>query len=220
MPLDRYDVFPHIESCLNTTLREWLYFHNVMHRHYTSYLGHKVLKPPFDWVVLGDIIHDTRPNAVVEIGTYEGGTALWIAHLLDAMDSDAPVVGVDLSDKAASVITHPRITWVVGDALDPAVIERVEAACGGRQGLVIEDSDHKYHITKALLAAYERFVAVGNYLLVEDTIVEFLNLPPTPGPLRAVQEFVAERGDRFVIDRSREKYVLTYNPMGYLLRTA
>ncbi len=220
MSFDRFNMFPNIENCLGTTLREWLYFHNVMHRHYTSYLGHKVLKPPFDWIVLGDILFDTRPEVVIEIGTFEGGTALWMAHQLDAMKSDALVIGIDIIDKAATSVDHPRIRWVVGDCLDPAVIAKVGELCQGRRGLVIEDSDHKYHITKAILNAYEPFVAVGNYFLVEDTIVEFLNLPPMPGPLRAVQEFVAERGGTFVIDRSREKYVLTYNPMGYLLRKA
>jgi cephalosporin hydroxylase len=220
MSLDRLNVFPNIENSLNTTLREWLYFHNVMHRHYTTYLGHKVLKPPFDWIVLGDILFDTRPGVVIEIGSFEGGTALWIAHYLDAMQSDTPVIGIDLHDRAARTIKHPRITWVVGDCLDGQVITRVEELCGRRRGFVIEDSDHKYHITKAILNAYERFVAVGSYFLVEDTIVEFLNLPPTPGPLRAVQEFVQEQGGTFVVDRSREKYILTYNPMGYLLRMA
>ena len=71
------------------TLREWMIWHNVMHRHYTRYLGRKVIKPPFDWIVLGDIIQDTRPDVIIEIGSYEGGTALWMAHLLDAMGSTA-----------------------------------------------------------------------------------------------------------------------------------
>src|SRR5919108_2843464 len=218
MGLDRYNVFPNIENCLNTTLREWLYFHNVMHRHYTTYLGHKVLKPPFDWIVLGDILHDTKPAVVIEIGTFEGGTALWMAHQLELMGSSARVIGVDITDRAKRRISHPRIDWIVGDCLDPAVIAAVRERCDGQQGLVIEDSDHKYHITRGILAAYAPFVAVGSYFIVEDTIVEFLNLPPMPGPLRAVHEFVEANVGRFVIDRSREKYVLTYNPMGYLLR--
>src|SRR5262245_21725310 len=98
MSLDRMNAFPNIQNCLNTTLKEWMYFHNVMHRHYTSYLGRMLLKPPFDWIVLGDIIQDTRPEVIIEIGTYEGGTALWIANLLDAMKSEARVIGVDITD--------------------------------------------------------------------------------------------------------------------------
>jgi cephalosporin hydroxylase len=217
MPLDRYDMFPHLENCLNMTLREWLYFHNVMHRHYTSYLGRKVLKPPFDWIVMQDIIHDTKPALIIEIGAYEGGFALWMAHLLDALQTDGRIIGIDIHETPTAV-QHPRISWVIGDALDPETIARVDALCEGRRGMVIEDSDHKYHLTKAILQTYEKYVAPGCYFIVEDTVVEPMHLPPFPGPLNAVKEFVADHQDAFIIDRTREKYIMTYNPMGYLLR--
>ena len=212
-------MFPHIEACLNMTVREWLYFHNVMHRHYTEYLGRKVLKSPFDWIVARDLVYDTRPDVIVEIGCYEGGFTLWLAHLLDAMRSDTQIIGIDINDTPLAV-EHPRITWVVGDCLDPATQDRVTTLCAGRRGMVIEDSDHKYLVTKAILDAYARFVGTGCYFVVEDTCVEFLNLPPFPGPLKAVKEFIESQAGSFVIDRTREKYVMTYNPMGYLLRVA
>jgi cephalosporin hydroxylase len=217
--LDRYNVFPHIEDTLSMTLREWMYFHNVMHRQYSLYQGLRVLKLPFDWVVLGDIIQDTRPEVIVEIGSFEGGTALWMAHLVDSLDLDTTVIGIDKDETPASV-KHPRIEWVIGDCLEENTFRQVRDICGDRRGLVIEDSDHKYHITRQILEQYHDLVAIGSYLIVEDTIVEFLQLPPFPGPLRAVEEFAEDRAVEFVIDRSREKYIMTYNPKGYLLRVA
>ena len=219
MILERYDVFPHVEDRLTMTVREWLTFHFTMHRHYTKYLDRAVLKTPFDWIVLGDLIQDTKPEVIIEIGFYEGGTTHWMAHLLDAMDIPCQIIAIAIGDRSAKP-QHPRIAWVIGDCLDQAVVARVEELCDGRRGMVIEDSDHKYHTTKGILETYEKFVAPGCYLVVEDTIVEFLNLPPFPGPLKAVKEFIAERQDTFVIDRSREKYIITHNPMGHLLRIA
>jgi len=213
---ERLDIFPNIEKCLSMTLREWLYFHNVMHRHYTKYRGRAILKPPFDWIVQADIVYETNPEVIVEIGSFEGGNALWLADYLDAIGSDAPVIALDLYPRPDG-LTHPRIEWIEGNVLEHETLAAVDRAVGGRRGLVIEDSDHKYHVTKRILEHYNRFVAPGCYLIVEDTIVEFLNLPPSPGPLRAVQEFV-ESNPSFRIDRTREKYILTYNPMGYLLR--
>jgi cephalosporin hydroxylase len=211
----RLDVFPHVENCMSMTLREWLYFHNVMHRHYTHYRGRKMLKPPFDWVVLGDIIDETRPELIIEIGSYEGATTLWMADHLDALGSDASIIGIDI--RRPPDVDHPRISWVTGDCTQEAVFARAQELAGERRGLVIEDSDHKFHVTKKILELYNPFVAPGNYLIVEDTIVEFMQLPPFPGPLQAVKEFVAANPE-FVVDRTREKYILTYNPMGYLLR--
>lgn len=215
--MDRYDMFPHFENCLNMTLREWIYWHNVMHRHYTNYMGLKVLKPPFDWIVMQDIIQDTRPPLIIEIGSYEGGFALWMAHLVDAMELDTKIIGVDNTDRPTKV-KHPRISWVIGDATSEDILKKVDDLTEGRRGMVIEDSDHKQHITEKLLRMYYKFVSPGCYFLIEDTVCECLNLPPFPGPLRAVREFIEQHGDEFLIDRSREKYIVTYNPEGYLLR--
>ena len=214
--MNRYDMFPHIEDCMSMTMREWILFHNVMHRHYTRYKGRKVLKPPFDWIVLGDIIEDTHPEIIIEIGTYEGGSALWMADLVKSLGHDCPIISVDIRDGTAGV-THEGIHWVHGNATDQRTFDEVKRIAGDRRGMVIEDSDHKEHVTAALLQMYSPFVGPGCYFVVEDTICEYTGLPPFPGPLGAVKRFVLEQPE-FVIDRTREKYVLTYNPMGYLLR--
>ena len=199
------------------TVREWLNFHFTMHRNYTKYLGHTVLKTPFDWIVIGDIIHDTEPEVIIEVGSGQGGFTLWMANLLDAMETKTEIISIDLRD-AATKISHKRIKWIVGDALARDTLEQVRRSSNGRRGMVIEDSDHKYQTTKGILEAYEGFVAVNHYLIVEDTIVDFIDLPPFPGPLKAVREFMASHQETFVVDRSREKYIITHNPMGYLLR--
>lgn len=209
-------MFPHIEDCMNMTLREWLLFHNVMHRHYTRYRGRKVLKPPFDWIVLGDIIEDTRPGVIIEIGSYEGGTALWMADLVRSLELDCPVISIDSRDRTKGA-GMAGVSFVHGDATDSAVLAQVKNIARTRQGLVIEDSDHKEHVTERLLELYAPFVAPGCYFIVEDTLCEFTNTPPFPGPLGAVKRFL-QAHPGFKMDRSREKYVLTYNPMGYLLR--
>ena len=38
-----------------------------------------------------------------------------------------------------------------------------------------------------------------------------------PGPLEAVEEFVAMRDD-FLVDRSKEKFLMSFNVNGYLKR--
>ena len=57
------------------------------------------------------------------------------------------------------------------------------------------------------------------YLVVEDTNI---NGHPVyeafgPGPMEAVQDFLKERDD-FEVDRSREKFLFTFNPGGWLRR--
>jgi len=217
--VDRYDMFPHIEERLTMTAREWLMFHWTMHRHNSMYRGRHLLKTPMDLLVLRDIIADTRPEVVIEIGSFDGGSALWIADQLEIEKNPARVIGVDVSPRCTAV-ADSRIDWVIGDCTDPKVVDEVRRLAEHRRGLVIEDSDHKLETTRRILQLYESFVAVGSYFIVEDTIVEFIDMPPFPGPLAAVREFVERRSAAFRIDRSREKYLLTHNPMGYLARTA
>ena len=40
---------------------------------------------------------------------------------------------------------------------------------------------------------------------------------PRPGPYEAIEAFTAENDD-FVIDRDRERFLITWNPKGYLQR--
>ena len=69
------------------------------------------------------------------------------------------------------------------------------------------------------LRIYSELVSVGSYLVVEDT---HLNGNPVRiigdgDPKSALEEFLKERDD-FVVDKSREKFLLTWNRGGWLKR--
>ncbi|MFH1135979.1 MAG: CmcI family methyltransferase [Pseudomonadota bacterium] len=58
----------------------------------------------------------------------------------------------------------------------------------------------------------------GGYIIVEDTICHHgLDVGPDPGPWEAVELFLANQCS-FELDRSRESFVLTWNPKGYIRR--
>jgi cephalosporin hydroxylase len=128
------------------------------------------------------------------------------------------VISIDI--RAAATIEHPRLTLVVGDSTSGAVLDRVRAeASQAKRTLVILDSDHSAAHVMRELRAYREFVTPGAYLVVEDTNVNGHPVMPEhgPGPFEAVHQFVVE--DRnFEIDRSREKFLLTYFPDGFLKR--
>ena len=74
------------------------------------------------------------------------------------------------------------------------------------------------------LELYSRLVSVGSYFVVEDGIVDLFHSEDgfgfrenEPGPLAAVEEFVRHHPE-FIVDTSRERYILTYNPKGFLKR--
>jgi cephalosporin hydroxylase len=184
----------------------------------STYHGIPTLKSPLDFWIYQEILWETRPEFIVEIGNFMGGSALALAHACDALDK-GKVIGVDtMHDKVhPSVKAHPRIALLTGDATDmfPAVEHMLE---GSRSVMVIEDSAHTYDNTLKVLENYSAIVGFGNYFIVEDTICHHgLEVGPSPGPYEAVEAFVRVN-DTFVVDRTKEAYCITWNPKGYLKR--
>jgi cephalosporin hydroxylase len=86
--------------------------------------------------------------------------------------------------------------------------------------LVILDSGHSLDHVLAELRAYGPLVTPGSFLVVEDTN---LNGHPLlgdhgPGAAEAVADFLADTSE-FVRDKSKERFLLTFNPGGYLKKS-
>jgi cephalosporin hydroxylase len=181
------------------------------------WLGAQALKNPLDLWVYQEIMAETRPALVVETGTYRGGSALFLAsicHLLDVGE----VVSIDVEPVRDDYPEHPRITYLGGrSSTDPNVVGEVRERAAGRNVLVILDSDHSQAHVEAELEVYAPLVPIGCYLIVEDSNIGRIRKDLMPGPLEAIETFLA-RSDSFEIDREREKFLITFNPSGYLRR--
>lgn len=185
----------------------------------TFWMGVQCLKCPLDLWIYQEIISQIKPTLVIETGTYQGGSALFIAHLLDILDK-GQIVTID-TELYTDRPQHPRIQYLTGSSTDEELVRKILESYDLKQCLVILDSDHsKQHVLKELelLAPY---VSLDSYLIVEDTNVNGHPTFPTfgAGPFEAVQEFL-KTDHRFIVDSSREKFLMTFNPKGYLKRIA
>ncbi len=179
------------------------------------------LKNPFDAWIYQEIIFRVKPTVILEIGSYAGGSTAFFAALLDIRGS-GQVVSVDI-DAAPFQVEHPRVQRVIGDSRSQDVIDRVRELCSGKRTLIVHDGDHRAETVLADLRSYADLVAVGSYYIVEDGIVDLFEEVEFdwkgPGPLQATEQFLSERHD-FKVDESAERYILTYNPRGFLIRTS
>jgi cephalosporin hydroxylase len=161
-----------------------------------------------------------RPDLIIETGTAFGGSALYLAQVCDGVGLGR-VITVDV---VASVDrpSHPRITYLTGSSIDAAILAQLtDAARRAERVMVILDSDHRRDHVLSELQLLGPLVTEGSYLIVEDTNV---NGHPAdsahgPGPMEALDEFLAIPTD-FVVDPEREKFLLSFNPRGFLRRTA
>lgn len=186
----------------------------------TRWMGYPVLKTPADLWIYQEILHEVKPDIVIETGTFASGTTLYLAHMMDIIGKGR-VVSIDITVQPVRA-THPRITYISGSSSDPMV---VQAAMASRQPhetcLVILDSDHSQEHVQRELALFAPHVSVGSYLIVEDSNVNGHPVYPSfgPGPFEAVKTFLATNRS-FVADLSREKFLVSWCPQGFLRRVA
>jgi cephalosporin hydroxylase len=185
----------------------------------SHWLGTPTLKLPLDMWVYQEIVSEVRPALVIETGTYRGGSALFLATVMDRLGTGR-VLSIDV-ERWSPLPEHPRVEYVLGSSVASDVAERARAAAGGADGpvLVILDSVHTREHVLAELDLYADLVTPGSYCIVEDTNVNGHPILPAwgPGPTEAVEAFLARRDD-FARDRRRERFMLTMNPGGYLRR--
>jgi cephalosporin hydroxylase len=192
----------------------------------TKWMGIRVAKCPLDLWIYQEIIYETMPNVIIETGTWQGGSAYYFAHLMEIIGIGRKVITIDISSQAKvilDVVNNPRIMTLTGSSTDETIVKTVKSfLCPGDKVMVILDSDHsKAHVLEEL-EVYAPLVTPGCYLIVEDTNV---NGHPVfedhgPGPMEAIDDWLRIPGtDRmFEMDRSREKFMMTFNPRGYFKR--
>lgn len=206
----------------NLNLRRWLIrYQTDIAFDKITWMGVPAWKNVLDAWIYQQIIHEVRPEIIIEIGNANGGSTLYLANMLDLIGTGA-VIAVDI-DHSKFKVKHPRISLVTGDSAATQTLTAVESIAQGRTGLVIHDGDHSREHVLADLRAYARYVSPGSYLIVEDTVIDLFRsgdgLGNVNGPLKAVEQFVRDDA-RFVIDLDSEFFLLTFNPQGYLKRVS
>jgi cephalosporin hydroxylase len=184
----------------------------------TFWLGTPTQKCPLDLWIYQEIIFEVNPDVIIECGTYGGGSALFLASICDLLDH-GEVITIDIKVIEGRP-EHKRITYLLGSTTSQEIVEKVQAFIKNKNRvMVILDSDHnREHVLKEL-KIYSHFVSKDSYLIVEDTNVNGhpVELDFGPGPLEAVKEFL-EGNKSFVIDKSKEKFYMTFGPDGFLKR--
>jgi cephalosporin hydroxylase len=183
-----------------------------------SWFGVPTWKLPSDMWIYQEILFETRPDVLVETGTQYGGSTRFYAAIMDLLGTGEIVtIDVDTSAVHPSVPEHPRVTVIESSSTDAAVVADVRRRAEGKRVMVILDSDHQQHHVAAEMRAWADLVSSGCYLVVEDTALGTAYLPGWGGSLAAVEEWLPSHPE-FEVDRSREKFLVTVNPGGYLRR--
>lgn len=181
----------------------------------STWRGHLIHKYPTDLLTYHELIFSLRPSLIIETGTRYGGSALFFGDMLD-LTEQGRVISID--NAALATPYHSRVTYLQADSSNPFVGQQISQDYGYCHPiLVILDSDHRREHVLAELDTWSPLVTPGSYLVVEDTNLNGNPVCPEfgPGPSEALAEWLPQHPE-FEIDRSKEKFMLTTNPGGWL----
>jgi len=187
----------------------------------TYWMGVKSMKCPLDLWIYQELIFKSQPDFIIETGTNQGGSALFLASICDLLNN-GEVLTVDFT-KMKNRPVHKRIHYFQGDATTEQTIKQIKNTMNEinpnpeRKVMVILDDDHSEHHVFNEIELYGKLVTKNNYLIVEDTSMSGHPVWPelAGGPMEAVKKYLKIYND-FEIDLSCEKFLLTFNPNGYL----
>ena len=201
-----------------------------------EWLGRPIIQYPQDMFVMQEIIWNVKPDLIIETGIARGGSLIYYASLMELLETTCVsvggrVIGIDNDIRVhnrSGIEAHPlfrRIELIEGSSIDPSTKARVLEKIGDAANiLVILDSYHTHEHVLKEMEMYQPFVSDKSYLVVFDTVIEFMrpnmfqDRPWGVGdnPMTAVYEFLAGNKD-FGIDKEiHEKLQISVAPNGYL----
>lgn len=170
------------------------------------------------------IVARVQPAVVVETGTGSGHFALFLSLF------GCRVVTVDI-DPWPSFATvqawNGNVEQIVGDSADPKTVEAVRTAVGESVPVVVSlDSNHSSAHVRAEMETYSALVGPGSYMVVEDTILDWMptnapaRKPYTGTPMEAVEDFLTAHRDWRVDADLEGMFAASQSPGGWLRRWA
>jgi len=125
---------------------------------------HSLYKATFDLVLYWMIIQEVKPDVIIELGSGEGGSAIWLADMARALGLDTHVYSYDINKPK---LNHERVTFIEYDLTEINQQSKPpywEFFLGKK--IVIEDA----HVNlKNVLYLFNNILNKDDYLIIEDS---------------------------------------------------
>jgi cephalosporin hydroxylase len=159
--------------------------------HKFTYRGVVCRKNPIDLALLQELIFKVSPDLIVEIGTNHGGSALYLADLLELSLNDAVVHTIDIEDHGVPEIvkTHKKIEFYMNgyQEYDSQILTQYP------KKIIIDDGSHSYQDVLAVLKKFAPYFNEGDYFVIEDGALTHFGWGRHygGGPLKAISKFLS-----------------------------
>lgn len=191
----------------------------------TTWMGVETYKSPCDMWNYQEILVDLQPSLIIEFGSAFGGSAMYWASVMRQIGKPFKVLSVDISHSLlrAEARRDPNVEFVESSSVEPEIAERIRELRSEYPGKVwaILDSDHSMAHVLAEMKLLRPLLTAGDYLVVEDSLLNGHPVAPEwgPGPYEAVEAYEKEFPNDYTHDTAREnKFGWSFSPYGFLIR--
>jgi len=179
-----------------------------------SWMGRPFIQAPEDIVRNQEVFWRVKPNLVIETGVAHGGSLIFAASLLKAMDISGRVIGIDIEyrpQNREAINAHPLasyITLIEGSSISEEILAQVKSLIRPDDCvLILLDSNHsKAHVAREL-ELYHPFVTSDSYIVATDGAMKDLHDVPRGqqdwswnNPTAAAEEFASNHPE-FVLEQ-------------------
>ena len=156
-----------------------------------------------------------RPKTVIELGTFTGASAAWLADTATTLGIDCHVYSLDIDQglihEDIKRINFNNLTFIQGDSnqieevFPPSMLSSLP-----HPWVVVEDAHHN---SINVLKYFNTFMQVGDYIIAEDTepripynmgvhiMYSVEESPPSgPGKLNVLKTFMKHHGQDYLVD--------------------
>ena len=132
--------------------------------------GLTLMKDPMTLSIYMMMIQDIKPKTILEFGTYDGGSALWMEDTIKSLYLDCNIHTFDINEERVKLPQNSKIKFHkldnhnINQFIDEnrMLFENMESPI-----LMIEDSHEN---TNGLIRALDLFLKSGDYVIIEDTL--------------------------------------------------
>ena len=148
--------------------------------------GHSLFKASYDLILYWMIIQEIKPDVIIELGSGDGGSAIWLADVACALGINTHVYSYDINK---AQLIHEKVTFIEVDLMQVNHSSRPPYwDCFSGKKLLIEDA----HVNLTnILNVFDSILERDDYLIVEDS----------DNKQEIIRDFALKKEPRYRLDR-------------------
>jgi cephalosporin hydroxylase len=142
-----------------------------------GYKGLLRMKIPTDLMLYTHLIWELQPRSIIEFGALQGGSGLWFADQLDALQPEGKVYSFEYLVQCIHPLArkHPRLSVLSVDLNDLDTINTGVLQTAPHPWLIVEDA----HVNVfGLFAFLDQYMQSGDYYILEDQFRLYMSKQP------------------------------------------